>query len=129
MEKFENEEKYIMATNDKDLKFQLDELVGKPSITLSNGVFLFNEPSEASEAEASKKQKKNSGLSEREQAILRPLIKKMKYEEIQKSKQRVAKERKKLGIKIKKKAKGVNPLAQKKKAKLEKKLKAKSQKA
>ena len=45
----------------------------------------------------------------------------MKYEEIQKSKQRVIKERKKLGIKVKKKAKGVNPLAQRRKAKEERK--------
>ena len=27
-EKFEDDERYIMATNDKDLKFQLDQLVG-----------------------------------------------------------------------------------------------------
>jgi len=60
--------------------------------------------------------KERGGATEKEKRILNPVIRKMKDEERQRVREKIKKQRNSTGVKLKKKAKGANPLSRMKKS-------------
>jgi len=86
-------------------------------IQLINGKITLHEPSDEVKAQLDKELQERGNVTERERKIIRPVIKKMKEDARLQMRNKIKKQRDSLGIKLKKKAKGANPLSQRGKPK------------
>ena len=108
----QNKNQYIVATCDKKLIKELDKIPKVPIITfVSDNVVEVREPSYASRAIVEKKARNKLDPSAREKEVINRFNKELKESEIKKGIEKFRKNCNRLGVKIKKKAKGPNPLS------------------